>query len=581
MAKKQTKKSKGTKKEKVNEFFNVVPRGVIENVKRELGDRYPIFSTTQGIEDRLVAPINLLDTSIFPISLVRILELVGEIDNGTFALTPNVIIRNGVVYNTRMGKHKLNLKDYCSQLSHNAVNGVTAVRCRKVSTKLFEKCISQFDGDYEKILHVTSITMDLFCSSILDACFRTMSSVVYTFMYARKNDYQLINDMPSMWRNCRTLDEFIDVNEAIKVNLSKDRKEKEFFKDVSYELLHFVAKEWMNTFDADAYQKAVEEFGVEADWKHIDICGILPEVLKITKNFYRYWNKNYRYDGLAPEIEVNGPFDQYSDFSPTFELVSTFLLDNDATEINDSLFKLSWNAEIQHTLKNSKSNLSIRFLSEKYKKSILSYEDTSDIGEVIKNWGIPGLIKCVFPVKINTSITKSVLLADNFEFEIIYKGNADRLNDYVFDKNDKLIHDMNPELYNEMYDYIRTKGNALIVRHRGHMLITNGDRVVQTRYAESSFDEAISTVQESRKILDCIYNAYVYLRSKEKDGGIDFYFEENEEVIHQSSNKHQIIQRRGSFVRGHFRHYKSGIVTLVRPHVRKGTNYIGEYVLEL
>lgn len=47
------------------------------------------------------------------------------------------------------------------------------------------------------------------------------------------------------------------------------------------------------------------------------------------------------------------------------------------------------------------------------------------------------------------------------------------------------------------------------------------------------------------------------------------------------SHNRNIISRKGCVVKGHFRHYKSGIITFVHPYARKGTNFEGSVIIEI
>ena len=63
-----------------------------------------------------------------------------------------------------------------------------------------------------------------------------------------------------------------------------------------------------------------------------------------------------------------------------------------------------------------------------------------------------------------------------------------------------------------------------------------------------------------------------YLESKQNDGSISIRMVEYEKVKakKRSDVTFEITERKSSWVRAHYRHYKSGIVTLVTAHHRKG-----------
>ena len=66
----------------------------------------------------------------------------------------------------------------------------------------------------------------------------------------------------------------------------------------------------------------------------------------------------------------------------------------------------------------------------------------------------------------------------------------------------------------------------------------------------------------------------IYLNEKKQDGSISMKLVEVEETYDKKrkSSSFTIHERKGSWVRAHYRHYKSGVVTLVTAHSRKGTN---------
>ena len=65
-----------------------------------------------------------------------------------------------------------------------------------------------------------------------------------------------------------------------------------------------------------------------------------------------------------------------------------------------------------------------------------------------------------------------------------------------------------------------------------------------------------------------------YLSEKQQDGSISMKLVEVEERYDKKrkSSSFTVYERKSSWVRAHYRHYKSGVVTLVTAHSRKGTN---------
>lgn len=73
---------------------------------------------------------------------------------------------------------------------------------------------------------------------------------------------------------------------------------------------------------------------------------------------------------------------------------------------------------------------------------------------------------------------------------------------------------------------------------------------------------------------------YVYIKSN-IDNTKDIDIRVHEVQNTNGHSKRNINYRKGCLVKGHFRHYKSGLVTFVHPYTRKGTNFEGRIVIEI
>lgn len=591
MAKKQAKKSKGAKKEKTNVMFDSASFGVIEAVKSQCTVSKPVFSNYQKLHDVSQSPMDLVGVTIVTPWFDRLMETLDDMAtlNYTFKLNDDKIIHNNTVYDTRMKcKIKMPANQYIFQLWENTRMSNCNHRFKLVTDAVFDKLRSITDSD-DAAFQVTSLLMNTFHTHIVSKSYRAISSTLYGVLYSGQLNPMSVAKVSEVWGGYKKLDEWILNDYAFRDMFSKLKGSSSIdgFDEAIEYLSGLIADKWLETApDNEEYQKVVTEFNLPVNWEEIDLLKILPDISSNMKEFYRYKMKHPKYSAMCPEIEIPRPMTldtDYRDLETTtmFGLpLQAFIISDVNVSVDESIYQLSWDAMIQKTLKNTKSDMSIRFVSEKYKKHDI-FTDGTGIRDVVRNWTIPGLIKAIFPNRIFVNAINAVLVADHFAFEVIYKGNADRLNDYAFNSNNEMIDELTPELYDEIYDYIRSEGNVLVLRHRGvTMFLDENVKFFALKFLFKC-DNVMYSLFEVRKITQCIIDAYSYLKSKETDGSIDFYFEENEIVTHQSTKRHQIIQRRGSFVRGHYRHYKSGVVTLVRPHVRKGTNYIGEYVLEL
>lgn len=591
MAKKQTKKSKGAKKEKSNVIFDSASFGVIEAIKSQCTVDKPVFSNYQKLHSVSQSPMGLVGVTVVTPWFDRLMEILDDMAmlNYTYKLNDDKIIHNNTVYDTRMRcKLKMPANEYIFQLWKNARTSNCNHRFKIVTDAVFEKLRSVTVSD-DVAFHVTSLLMNTFNIHIVSKSYRVLTSTLYGILYSGQLNPMSVTKSCEVWGGYKKLDEWI-LNDYAFVDMFSKLKGNDVFngfdETVEY-VCGLIADKWLETApDDEEYQKTVTELNLPVNWKEIDLLKILPDISSNMKEFYRYKMKHPKYSAMRPELEIARPMTLGTDYR-NLESITIFglplqtLIGSDVNvSVDESIYKMSWDAMIQKTLRNTKSDMSIRFVSEKYKKHDI-FDDGAGIRDVIRNWTIPGLIKAIFPNRIFVNAINAVLVADHFAFEVIYKGNADRLNDYAFSSDNEMIDALTPELYDEIYDYIRSEGNVLVLRHRGETMFLDENMKFFTLNFLFKCDNVMYSLFEVRKITQCIIDAHNYLKSKETDGSIDFYFEENEIVTHQSMKRRQIIHRRGSFVRGHYRHYKSGVVTLVRPHVRKGTNYIGEYVLEI
>lgn len=101
------------------------------------------------------------------------------------------------------------------------------------------------------------------------------------------------------------------------------------------------------------------------------------------------------------------------------------------------------------------------------------------------------------------------------------------------------------------------------------------------------FDISLDYAKEKSAILDMVIRSvtflksfYVYIKSS-LDNVKDIDIRVHEVQNTNGHSKRNINYRKGCLVKGHFRHYKSGLVTFVHPYTRKGTNFEGRIVIEM
>ena len=91
-------------------------------------------------------------------------------------------------------------------------------------------------------------------------------------------------------------------------------------------------------------------------------------------------------------------------------------------------------------------------------------------------------------------------------------------------------------------------------------------------YTRLSYYDSGNMLQLNKMCVIFILELIKYLESKQNDGSISIRMVEYEKVKakKRSDVTFEITERKSSWVRAHYRHYKSGIVTLVTAHHRKG-----------
>ena len=120
------------------------------------------------------------------------------------------------------------------------------------------------------------------------------------------------------------------------------------------------------------------------------------------------------------------------------------------------------------------------------------------------------------------------------------------------------------------------EGKTLTPAEKREILIQNG---IYPKYYENTNTEYlmlqdIDRMCITRQVMVYTFELLKYLEEKQTDSGINIKMVELE-LTKGRKNKHksvtfEITERKSSWVRAHYRHYKSGIVTLVTAHHRKG-----------
>lgn len=153
----------------------------------------------------------------------------------------------------------------------------------------------------------------------------------------------------------------------------------------------------------------------------------------------------------------------------------------------------------------------------------------------------------------------------------------------VFDENGKCL--LGSDLtYEELYsDLWSLNKKAVIMNFCGVKFVLNHNFEIKWWIIE----DVNKTTQEDIMIYSFAVmgslKALAYYLKTNINNGINITFHEKE--VRQSSDKRksaEVVYRKGCVVRAHFRHYKSGIVTFVKPHIRRGTDVVnGKVIIDI
>ena len=185
-------------------------------------------------------------------------------------------------------------------------------------------------------------------------------------------------------------------------------------------------------------------------------------------------------------------------------------------------------------------------------------------------------------IAIFTSTKSASFYGDHVHVEILDREQEDVFNNYMFDDNGECVcNNMTyEELYNDMWSMNKKVMVVTIPGIDGFMMFDNNlDIRVSTiatmanSYVRCPFVTAI---------LCCMRTIIEYLNNEVDKGFVNINFIEHDYLKGTKRSYNCPNGRKGTVVRAHFRHYKSGVVTLVKPHIRRGTSVInGKIVLDI
>ena len=137
-----------------------------------------------------------------------------------------------------------------------------------------------------------------------------------------------------------------------------------------------------------------------------------------------------------------------------------------------------------------------------------------------------------------------------------------------------------PEVYEELYDdmWHLFKKVVVVKTLDGRMYVFNNNFELRYKISGHTVTEDYYFV---KGVVTALRTMGEYLYNHTLDG-IDITYLEHEDHSNDKRSYTTPHYRKGCVVKAHFRHYKSGVITFVKPHVRRGTNVInGKIVIDI
>lgn len=159
------------------------------------------------------------------------------------------------------------------------------------------------------------------------------------------------------------------------------------------------------------------------------------------------------------------------------------------------------------------------------------------------------------------------------------RDQEDAFNDLLTDPvSHKLL--CSSEVYEELYDdmWHLFKKVVVVKTLDGRMYVFNNNFELKYKISGNTFMEDHYFVNG---VVNALRTMGEYLYNHTLDG-IDITYLEHEDHSNDKRSYTTPHYRKGCVVKAHFRHYKSGVITFVKPHVRRGTNVInGKIVIDI
>lgn len=361
------------------------------------------------------------------------------------------------------------------------------------------------------------------------------------------------------------------------------------------------------------------------------IGGLLNNVYERYNNEFKSYNKLYE---ILPITLFNKLYTSTNSLDLAENVFNNYAVDYDNMSVTDLTNSENYfNSTYSEMLASSKSDVYCVFKSEKYQNNIkdiyefimtakeCSLKDVSILKNSFKN------ISMMIPFYYLLGSNKSFKDYLNIKIRILdpESDEDEELFNQYFYLNKKFVSNQEDFRiqYEENYDMFHSRKDVYVVIQSGietylvglsqmnmfgcykilQDLQSNDQKILNKLYtieSQAYFESEVesfsmlfgtypknvvgfdndyykSSYNDVWDVMTCYY--YIrelinYLNSKQHDGSIDIKLVEVEEITNKKhkSTSFTIHERKSSWVRAHYRHYKSGVVTLVTAHSRKGTN---------
>lgn len=520
----------------------------------------------------ITSKANTPSQTTIPFSFNVLMDILSHIDDTTFKLNRNVVIYNGLVcIPEKFRVLRCTLKDYFDAIKVKRENIAINKVADYTASCLYAAILTKLGlrAKHTDVAYV--LTQDIMCQATV--LFRKL-------IYGAMSEFAHNSHCFDNPRNIPEIYDHVTIKELLKTKLNAS-----VVKDFNSEIEGAVDN-WIAGVE-NMYSNIMQTCeSTILDELQCDCLGALlglmqAEAFSTLISTPRLSKTTDDYDYTHPLYETS----EINAGDSTVEWGYTSLVLEEDPKINiiDSIYELTESSNYRRCIKSSDSDFIVKFKSDEYKKYISPFKSRLD-GKFAHygKWPFTGIIKLLVPYVLQVNNDDALLVNLLASVELITPGNEDHLNDFMFDEKSKLLQGFSENQYNTLYSQVRNGDRLLVIKYEEILLILNIDRSTYISNVTCCYSMMAKYYNITHLLMHRVSDLINYMLEASKSGDIDVKFTESEiEVLGKKNNTFKVTHRKGSVVRAHFRHYKSGVVTLVRPHVRRGVNYIGKYVLEV